>query len=349
MPKSTKVLVTGAGGPAGMGTIRSLLLAQEVKVVAADMNPMAPGLFWPPEKTILPPAHDRNFVSELLSVCKKFGIDVLFPTVDEEVSVLAANMNRLRGEVECLIGKKKGVDACNDKWGTYVWLNKVGIPVVETLRVHDKDSLHADADEIGYPLAIKPRASRGGRGLHICQNYQELIKAFSALKAALPFVDAYVNIAGAADLILQEYLPGTEYDTIVMLSQNGKALACVPMRAVHWEVHRQQREIVTEHNKEVELICIRAVRELGLHCPVDVEVAQDRRGNLKILDVNPRVGGDVDLATAAGCNIPLMYVKTAMGREIPACEFKEGLVLIRYVGVQIIKPEDTMSQWRDRK
>jgi hypothetical protein len=44
-----------------------------------------------------------------------------------------------------------------------------------------------------------------------------------------------------------------------------------------------------------------------------------------------------------------MYVKTAMGREIPACEFKEGLVLIRYVGVQIIKPEDTMSQWRDRK
>lgn len=340
MPKQTRVLVTGAGGPAGMGTIRSLVHARGMRVVAADVNPLAPGLYWAHERATLPPAHTRAFVPSLLKLLEGHDVDVLFPTVDEEVSVVAANMERIRRQVHCLVGDSVGVEACNDKWMTYLWLKKAGIPVVETLLVGDGRSLRRDATRIGYPLAVKPRASRGGRGLHVCRNWKELSESFSALKRALPFKDAYVDVPEAADIILQEYLPGTEYDTIVLLDRKGEALACVPMRAVRWRVQEQQREIVTEHDWDVEEMCTETVMSLGLRCPVDVELARDRAGKLKILDVNPRVGGDVDLATAAGCNIPLMYVRLAMGREVRPCGFKEGVVLVRYVGIQTIQPED---------
>ena len=100
MARRTRVLVTGAGGPAGMGTIRSLLRAPAVDVVAADMSRLAPGLYWARERAVIPPARDPSFVRNLLAVCKRLGVEMLFPTVDEEVSVLSSNMSQLHGKVK---------------------------------------------------------------------------------------------------------------------------------------------------------------------------------------------------------------------------------------------------------
>jgi len=327
-----------------MGTIRSLLAAKGIRVMGADMNPLAPGLYWAHERFVLPPAQDRGFLPGLLRICEENRVDVLFPTVDEEVSVIAAKMEQVSKKVRCPIGDSKAVGACNDKLRTYEWLGKAGLPVVETFLLDSEESLVKGASKIGYPIVIKPRASRGGRGLSVCKNWQELRGAYNALKEALPFSDAYVGVPEAAEMILQEFLPGPEYDTIVLLDKKGDALACVPMRAVRWQVHEQLREIVTEHDNRVEDLCVETVRSFGLKCPVDVELALDRDKQMKILDVNPRIGGDVDLATAAGCNIPLMHVRLAMGQEVRPCSYKEGVKLVRYVGIQTIQPEDVPAR-----
>jgi len=340
MPGLTRVLVTGAGGPAGMGTIRSLLQAPGLTVVAADMNPLAPGLYWTKYRAVLPSAGAPDFVPSLLETCTRFKIDILFPTVDEEISVIAENEERVRDEVAFLIGDRQGVEACNDKWQTYSWLKKAGIPVVETTRIQDRKALQRGSSRLGFPVAIKPRASRGGRGLHICAETADLDRAYSELTAALPFKDAYVDVPEASDIVMQEFLPGTEYDAIVLLDKHGKPLANVPMKARRWNVLEHAREIVTVRDREVEDLCARTVRSLGLRCPVDVEMARDREERLKILDVNPRVGGDVDLATAAGCNIPLMYVRECLGDRVHSRGFKEGVILVRYTGIQVIRPEE---------
>ncbi len=348
MPNKTTVLVTGAGGPAGMGTIRSLLRIRDIRVVAADMNSLAPGLYWAHEKIVLPSANDRGFLLALLNACTRFKVDVLFPTVDEEIAILAKNQQRLRGKVRFLIGNKDSIEACNDKLRTYIWLKKAEIPVVETRQLSDEASLYDAADEIGFPVVLKPRASRGGRGLYICRNRQQLLAAFNKLKACLPFSDAYVGVKEATDIILQEFLPGTEYDTIVQLGRDWKPLACVPMRADTWNVQEHRRKIVTERVQEVEDLSIRTVQCLRLSSPVDVELAKDKDNLYKILDVNPRVGGDVDLSTAAGCNIPHMYVRLAMGQKTKQRGFKEGVILVRYVGIEVIQPENIPKRGRSK-
>jgi len=349
MPELTRVLVTGAGGPAGMGTIRSLLQTPGLTVVAADMNPLAPGLYWTKERSILPSAGDPEFVPSLLKTCARFKVDVLFPTVDEEISVIAENEERLRSKVAFLIGDRQGVEACNDKWQTYSWLRKAGIPVVETIRIRDKEALRRGSSRLGFPVAIKPRASRGGRGLHICGETAELERAYSELTATLPFKDAYLGVPEASDIVMQEFLPGTEYDAIVLLDKHGKQLGNVPMKARRWNVTEHTREIVTVHDREVEDLSAKTVRSLGLECPVDVEMARDREERLKILDVNPRVGGDVDLATAAGCNIPLMYVTECLGDRVHSKGFKEGVILVRYTGIQVIQPEEIPRRERRKR
>ena len=348
MPEKVKVLVTGAGGPAGMGTIRSLMRERWIGVVAADINHLAPGLYWAHEKALLPPASDKSFLTEIISLCRRLKVDVLFPTVDEEMAIIAQNHDKVGKAVTCLIGDTAGVETCNDKLLTYVVLMKAGIPVVETRLIADLDSAMLASDVLEYPVALKPRASRGGRGLSICKDEAEFKEGYLSLVNRLPFTDAYVGVKEASEVILQEYLPGTEYDVIVQMDRRDRILACVPMKAMRWDVREQQREIATEHDKEVEDLAARTVRALGLLCPVDVEMAQDRTGRMKILDVNPRVGGDVDLATEAGCNIPAMHVKLALGRKVTPCDFDDGLTLVRYVGIQVMRPEE-MPRRRKRK
>ena len=51
--RCTRVLVTGAGGPAAIAAMRSLGADPTVELIAADMDPWAAGLY------LVPPGHGR--------------------------------------------------------------------------------------------------------------------------------------------------------------------------------------------------------------------------------------------------------------------------------------------------
>ena len=91
MTAPTRVLVTGAGGPAGVAVIRRFLEDPTVDVLAADMDPYAAGLYLVgPDRRFLVPAGDADdFVDEVRRRCRIEGIDVVVPTVDSELLPLA--------------------------------------------------------------------------------------------------------------------------------------------------------------------------------------------------------------------------------------------------------------------
>src|SRR4051812_14326481 len=92
-----RVLVTGAGGPAGVAVIRSLLARDDVDVFASDMDGWASGLYLVDgdRRRIVPPGRSDGFVDALIGMCRADGIDVLFSTVDVELPGLAARREEL--------------------------------------------------------------------------------------------------------------------------------------------------------------------------------------------------------------------------------------------------------------
>ena len=64
------VLVTGAGGPAAIGVMRSLAADPTYILIAADMDPWASGLYLVDSinRVILPEATSENFIDTLLHV-----------------------------------------------------------------------------------------------------------------------------------------------------------------------------------------------------------------------------------------------------------------------------------------
>jgi len=332
-----RVLVTGAGGPAGMGTIRSLAGVKGVEVVAADMNPLAAGLYWTPHRVLVPSVGAGNFIRKMLDAVKREKIDVLFPTVDEEIEPLAANLEKFEKTTRLLISPLKSVRSCTDKLATYKTLKRLKVPVVETVKIDKEPDLNAAAGRLGFPLAIKPKVSRGGRGLFYCNSMGELKSRYAELKKLLPFGDTYYDPKASRSIICQEHLPGTEYDVVALRDRYGEIIANVPMRADEWDVKCQRRTIVTEHNRLAMDLAGKTLQSLNLAGPIDVEMKGDEKGTMKVLDVNPRVGGDVELATAAGCNIPLLTVKLAMGDKVKYADFCDDFMLIRYLGIQTMR------------
>jgi carbamoyl-phosphate synthase large subunit len=338
--KRIRVMVTGAGGPAGMGTIKSLLGLKDIDVVAADMNPLAAGLYWTAHRVVVPPVGARDFIPRMLGIVKREKIDVIFPTVDEEIEPLAANIEKFKRVTNILISPIGSVRICTDKLATFETCMKLHLPVVETKKIRREKDLNGAADKFGFPLAIKPMVSRGGRGLFYCKDMNELKTRYRELKKKLPFSDTYYEPVASRKIICQEHLPGIEYDVVALRDKKGKIIANVPMRAEEWDVKAQRRTIITEHSREAMTLAGKIMDGFDLHGPVDIEMKKDRNGVLKVLDLNPRVGGDVELATAAGCNIPLLTVRIAMGGKVRHADFTDDYMLIRYLGIQTMKKSD---------
>ena len=64
--RAVRVLVTGAGGPAAVSVMKSLSADPTVRLMAADMDPWAAGLYLvPPDaRTLLPAGLDPGFECE---------------------------------------------------------------------------------------------------------------------------------------------------------------------------------------------------------------------------------------------------------------------------------------------
>ena len=91
-----RVLVTGAGGPAGVAVIRSLLRRGDVEVFAADMDRWASALYLvdAPYRRLVPAGKAPDFVDVVRQICADDAIDVLFPTVDVELPAAGGGPRR---------------------------------------------------------------------------------------------------------------------------------------------------------------------------------------------------------------------------------------------------------------
>ena len=86
------VLVTGVGAPPGLGTLRSLRGADPaLTLVAADINPLAGGMFEPgTQSVVLPSAGDPEaYRSAVKAVCEARGLDIIIPGSEAEIAALA--------------------------------------------------------------------------------------------------------------------------------------------------------------------------------------------------------------------------------------------------------------------
>lgn len=320
-PNTTKILVTGAGGPAGYSVIQRLLDTNPAfELHAADASSLASGLFLVPEhrRHIVPLGESPHFVVDVGEVCRQAAIDLVIPTVDTELLPMAMSKGRFESHrTQVAVSPVAGLRACEDK----VRLTRVLQGLLPTAPTEIWTGQDIPADWC-HPLVAKPRRGSGARGVVIIREPAELL--------AVPTDGSY---------LVMEYLPGPEYSVDVFRSKAGAVLAAVPRERLRVDsgVAIAAR---TLHDPELERHAAAAVEALELEGVANVQFRRDGNGRPTLLEINPRFPGTMPLTVGAGVDMPNLAVADALGEDIGQHrrDFQD-VALVRRWADQFIEPE----------
>jgi len=309
-----RILVTGAGGPAGYSVLERLVAwCPALALHAADASPLASGLFTVPacRRHVVPMGSDPHFAETLERLCRSRRIDLVIPTVDSELLPLSLVRRRLlQWGTRVAVSDPLGLGICADK----VELTRTLAPRIPTAPTVVWSGQRLPSELSGVRLVAKPRQGSGARGVRIINEVSEL--------ASIPVDGSY---------LVMQYLPGPEYSVDVFRTSDGRVLAAVPRERLRVDsgVAIAAR---TVHDPELEDYAARATETLNLTGTVNVQFRRDAAGRPRLLEINPRFPGTMPLTVAAGVDMPRFTVLDAFDAcgDLNPMGFEEVAIVRRW-------------------
>ena len=305
------VLVTGAGGPAAVAVMKSLRHDPCVRLIAADMDPWAAGLYLVPaaDRTLLPAGDAPDFAEAVLDKCLAMDATIVIPTVDAELEPLAAVRHTFAvAGIDLMLAPEEALRLTLDKLALIT--RCAGVVRVPRTELFDAQ---VDPASWNYPVIVKPRAGSGSRDI-------SLLRSARALAA----------MHRSEDFIIQDFLPGQEYSIDVLADRGGHVIAAVPrVRAkVDSGVSVAGR---TLRDRELEGFGRAVAEAIGLTYIANVQCRRDSCGRPALLEVNPRAPGALPLTVASGVDMPRLALDALRGRPVPRHLGFSELAMVRFL------------------
>lgn len=223
-----RILITGAGG-AGSIEIWNLL-RNKYKLYFCDQDISLIHTSIPNNRKFqVPSAKNSLYIKSINSIIIKLKINLLVPTVDEEIRVLFTKKNNIKN-IFC--PPKKISLVFLDKFKTSVFLKNNKFNDLNSLVVKRKNFFPKNKN-----LIVKPRFGRGSVKIHRISSYSQF--------------KSYLNLYNlkSADVIVQKFIKGREYTIFVDTDENGKLKSIVIVKVLRKKgvtLHG-----VTENNKKI--------------------------------------------------------------------------------------------------
>ncbi|MCI6995616.1 MAG: ATP-grasp domain-containing protein [Eubacterium sp.] len=337
--KDITVLITAAGNVFMPGTTACLKNNGErnIRLIGADMNDDATMLEMVDAYYPVPRGDDPTYVDVLLDICKKENVDVLLPIMSVELEILAQNRERFK-EIGTIVSVSeiKALEIANDKLKLLNYMKEQGMTCAAFKSVATLEELKEAAYEMGYPtqkVCVKTTHGSGSRGFRILDAAQSKLDRFMHEKpnSSSVSLEEMVEILSSAeylpDMIVMEYLPGTEY-TVDLLADKGTVLYNCARRSTNMD-NSIMLDGIIDCNPEVLAICKGVVEKLGLDGNIGFDVKTRADGTPIIMECNPRITAGIPMFKAAGINLPYLCVKMLLGEDLPKVELKDGMKMKR--------------------
>ncbi len=205
--------------------------------------------------------------------------------------------------------------AAQDK-GYLLRLGKqAGVAAPATYEPGEQASLQQIAQTISYPAVLKPRFSRWRSGSRWITGSVEYVA--SAQDLVEKYLNAHAQVPGP---LIQEKIEG-EGRGVFLLVWNGELKAAFCHRRLRekppWGGVSVYRESLPPDDALVRH-CFALLQLLEWQGVAMLEFKMDRRdGAAKLMEMNGRFWGSLQLASDAGMNFPLMLYRLACGENVP--------------------------------
>ena len=301
----TRVLVTDGHFRKTLAAVRSLG-QKGVQVTVGERTCLNTSFFskYCSKRLIYPsPRKTPNqFIEFLLKEIKKNPYDCLFPMEEETLLLLVKYHSEISKHTYLLSPDLKTIEFVRDKGNLMQFAEKTGIPAPRTFYNPPPRSLPFDS--IPVPAVIKPRISSGSFGIVYVKKREDLIPSYRSVHEQFPFP------------IVQEWIPdgGGIYGFSALFDETSNVKAAF--------VHEKLRMYPIQGGPSTlgEGVEHPQIMEMGLSLLkslnwVGVGMAEfkvdPRDGIPKLMEVNPRFWGSLQLAIASGVDFPYLILRMA--------------------------------------
>jgi len=315
---NSTILVPGASAPAAINTIKSLKMVKyPVRIVSSDTNPISAGFYMSDANELLPEVESKSYLTRLFEIITKHKISILMPSSGYDIYRYSKNKRKLLklGALP-VVSDENTMEICRDKLQTYRHLSKK----------FDLPATTLDPKDIrGFPLIAKPRYGKGSKGIIKIENS----------------IDLKYTLSKQRELIFQEYLPGTEYTIDVLSDLDGNPLIAVPRIRVETKagISTVGKIVMDEKISET---CKSIAKYLKIKGPCCIQMKESNDGTLKLVEVNPRLGGGTIFTALAGANFPAMILDMAMGKRVRIPKISE-ITVVRYFEEIVVEDQRAMK------
>src|ERR1700752_3953076 len=336
MPKRTdikKILIIGSG-PIVIGQACEFdysgaqackaLRAEGYEVVLVNSNPAT--IMTDPElanRTYIEPL-TKEYLEEILIKEKP---DALLPTVGGQTALnlaveLAEGGILEKHKVEMIGASLRAIKVAEDRLWFKDACRKIGLDVPASAVVSDAQDAMRLADQLGYPVVIRPSFTLGGTGGSIAYNREEFAEGIALALDASPVHEALVeeSLLGWKEFELEVMRDVRDNFVVVCSIENfdpmgihtGDSISVAPAQTLTDKEYQRMRDAAAA-----------IIREVGVETGgSNVQFAiNPENGKMVVIEMNPRVSRSSALASkATGFPIAKIAARLAVGMtldEIP--------------------------------
>jgi predicted ATP-grasp superfamily ATP-dependent carboligase len=322
-----RILVTDGDNRAALAVTRSLgRLGHHVAVGEKHSPALAQTSRYCRERLTSPdPAkHDEAFVDWLERTVRSHKIDVLLPLTDITTILVTRHRRRFDGQCRVPFASADTIERAANKADVVRTAGRLGVPIPQTVFLETAGDLDAHRSALSFPVVVKPSRSR--------------------VRTTSGWTSTSVSYARDLDELRREVgrRPAHEYPLLLQERVVGSGVgvfACYREGApVAFFSHRRLREKpptggVSVLSESIRLCPVsrghaeRLLTELRWHGVAMVEFKKDERDGLpKLMEINGRFWGSLQLAIDAGVDFPKILLDTlGPSGEPPAADYRVGV------------------------
>ncbi len=260
--------------------------------------------------------YDKNGIQQIKDIVKAHNIGLIMPIDELEIRNIKLHTEELSKIAICSWGTEVDrFDIAINKMKLAKFLTEHNVPCPKFAVLEDLEKLKKDAEDIGYPVLVKPDREAFGRLIQRFENWEEL-------------KDFYMeNETKLNRFILQPFIIGSDVTCNVICREGELICYTIQESPVKTGNDFSSNDILRFHDDEqVISVIAKMMKLLNWHGVACIDMRRDIRDNsVKVLEINGRFWASVISSyVRAGINFPVTMVKLALAKEVDPFHAKQG-------------------------
>ncbi|HWY38648.1 MAG TPA: ATP-grasp domain-containing protein [Bacteroidia bacterium] len=307
-----RILILDGGNQNTLAISRYLGRHRELELHVAGYNKLAQACYsrYVSKKLFFPSPKDdkKEFYKALIGQLKKEKYDLLMPVGFNSFEVCMQNKEEIRTYTHIILTTDESFALASNKLTTYRFAQENGIDCPKTYFLRSKEEIKTL--EVPFPIVIKAPFEMGKNVVEYAHSKTEMIAKFEMLCDKYNFTEPNLPV-------VQQFVTGDGYGFFAYY-ENGKCLQKFMHKRIREYPVTGGASVCAEsfYDKQLEEAGKKMLDLVKWNGVAMVEFKKHSDGEYKLMEINPKFWGSLELALAAGVDFPYCLVQQQRGEKI---------------------------------